>query len=142
MDEELKVYLDGMKSVMLGMKSDMLDMKRELREHTDASLSELREHTDASLDQAKRELIAHTGASLDQAKRELREHTDASLDLAKRELREHTEVVETRLLGEFFKWARTSDLRYRQGHAVVGALDDRVQAAEDRIAELERRKAG
>ena len=127
MDEELKVYLDGMKSVMLGMKSDMLDMKRELREHTDASLSELREHTDASLDQAKRELIAHT---------------DASLDLAKRELREHTEVVETRLLGEFFKWARTSDLRYRQGHAVVGALDDRVQAAEDRIAELERRKAG
>ena len=109
MDEELKVYLDG-------MKSDMRDMKREL--------------------------IAHTDASLDQAKRELREHTDASLDLTKRELREHTETVETRLLGEFFKWARTSDLRYRQGHAVVGALDDRVQAAEDRIAELERRKAG
>ena len=116
MDEELKVYLDG-------MKSDMLEMKRELIAHTDASLSELREHTDASLS-------------------ELREHVDASLDQAKSELREHTEVVETRLLGEFFKWARTSDLRYRQGHAVVGALDDRVQAVEDRIAELERRKAG
>ena len=103
MDEELKVYLDGMKSDMhsmksdmLGMKNDMLDMKRELIAHTDASISELREHMDASLDQAKREL------------------------------REHTETVETRLLGEFFKWARTSDLRYRQGHAVVGALDDRV----------------
>ena len=116
MDEELKVYLDG-------MKSDMLDMKRELIAHTDTSVSEMIAHTDASLS-------------------ELREHVDASLDQAKRELREHTEVVETRLLGEFFKWARTSDLRYRQGHAVVGALDDRVQAVEDRIAELERRKAG
>ena len=123
MDEELKVYLDGMKSDMLSMKSDMLDMKRELIAHTDTSVSEM---------------IAHTNASLN----ELREHMDASLDQAKRELRDHTEAVETRLLGEFFKWARTSDLRYRQGHAVVGALDDRVQAAEDRIAELERRKAG
>ena len=127
MDEELKVYLDG-------MRSDMLEIKRELIAHTDASLSELREHTDASLS----ELREHMDASLS----ELREHVDASLGQAKRELREHTEFVETRLLGEFFKWARTSDLRYRQGHAVVGALDDRVQAAEDRIAELERRKAG
>ncbi|MGA2713842.1 MAG: hypothetical protein ABSG41_12115 [Bryobacteraceae bacterium] len=29
-------------------------------------------------------------------------------------LREHTEVVETRLLGEFWKWAKTTDARYRQ----------------------------
>lgn len=59
-----------------------------------------------------------------------------------RRLRDHTESVETRLLEEFWKWARTSDARYRQGHAVVGALDDRVQAVEDRVADLERRKAG
>ncbi len=72
MDEELKVYLDG-------ITSEMRDMKRELIAHTDASLGE-----------AKREMIAHT---------------DASLEQAKRELREHTEAVETRLLGEFFKWA-------------------------------------
>jgi len=63
------------------------------------------------------------------------------LDNMKRELREHTEAVETHLLGEFWKWARTADARYRQSHAVVGALDDRVQAVEDRIADLERRKA-
>ena len=126
MDEELKVYLDGMRGDMLGMKTDMLEMKSDM-------LGMKRDMLDT-----KRELIAHTDSSLS----ELREHMDASLDQAKRELREHTEVVETRLLGEFFKWARTSDLRYRQGHAVVGALDDRVQAVEDRIAELERRKAG
>jgi uncharacterized protein YceH (UPF0502 family) len=54
-------------------------------------------------------------------------------------LRAHTEEVETRLLSEFWKWARTADARYRQGNAVVGALDYRVQAIEDRVAELERR---
>ena len=133
MDEELKVYLDGMRSDMLSMKNDMLSMKSDMLSMKSDTLSVKSDMLDM-----KRELIAHTDASMS----ELREHMDASLDQAKRELREHTEAVETRLLGEFFKWARTSDLRYRQGHAVVGALDDRVQAAEDRIAELERRKAG
>lgn len=30
-------------------------------------------------------------------------------------LREHTEEVETRLLGEFWKWARTADAKCRPG---------------------------
>ena len=60
----------------------------------------------------------------------------------KSELIQHTETVETRLLGEFWKWARTADMRYRQGDAAVGFLNDRVQGVEDRVAELERRKAG
>jgi hypothetical protein len=56
-------------------------------------------------------------------------------------LRDHTEAVETRLLSEFWKWARTADARYRQNQVVVGALDDRVLAIEDRVADLERKKA-
>ena len=36
------------------------------------------------------------------------------LDDMKAELRQHTEEVETRLLGEFWKWARTADARYRK----------------------------
>jgi hypothetical protein len=55
-------------------------------------------------------------------------------------VREHTEAVETRLLSEFWKWARTADARYRQHQGVVGGLDQRVLAVEDRVAELERRK--
>ncbi len=74
---------------------------------------------------------------LDAMKREVLETVYNS----KREVLDHTEAVETRLLGEFWKWARTADARYRQSHAVVGALDDRVQAIEDRVADLERRKA-
>lgn len=62
------------------------------------------------------------------------------LDGMEERLRAHTEAVETRLLGEFWKWARTADARYRQAQAVVGSLDDRVLAVEDRVADLERQK--
>jgi polyhydroxyalkanoate synthesis regulator phasin len=75
---------------------------------------------------------------------ELKQYLDdikREMQTMKRELLDHTEAVETRLLAEFWKWARTADARYRQSHAVVGALDDRVQAVEDRVADLERRKA-
>ena len=63
----------------------------------------------------------------------LREHTDA----VEARLREHTEVVETRLLGEFWKWAKTTDARYRQHQGTVTALDERVSLVEDRITALE-----
>lgn len=35
------------------------------------------------------------------------------IDGAEMRMREHTEAVETRLLGEFSKWACTTDARYR-----------------------------
>jgi hypothetical protein len=47
---------------------------------------------------------------------------------------------ETKLLGEFWKWARTADARYRQHHGNVAGLDERVMAVEERVAELERRR--
>jgi hypothetical protein len=46
---------------------------------------------------------------------ELRTH----LERMENRLREHSEAVETRLLSEFWKWARTADARYRQNQGVV-----------------------
>ncbi len=63
----------------------------------------------------------------------------ARIDESEERSRAHTEVVETRLLNEFWKWARTADARYRQHQAVVGGLDIRVQTIEDRLADLEQR---
>lgn len=60
------------------------------------------------------------------------------LEEMKRELREHTEAVETRLLLEFWKWARQADARYRQHHSSVTGLDERVMLVEDRITAVER----
>ena len=72
------------------------------------------------------------------------EELKAYLTEMKRELKEHTESAEARLLGEFWNWAKTADIRYRQGTSVVGFLNDRLEAIEHRVAELERdrRKAG
>ena len=62
------------------------------------------------------------------------------METMRTDLMAHTEAVETRLLGEFWKWASTADARYRQHHGVVAGLDERVQLVENRVAELERRK--
>jgi hypothetical protein len=66
----------------------------------------------------------------------------AYLDEMKRDLRQHAESVETRLLSEFWKWARTADARYRQHQVVVGGLAERVGLVEDRLADLERGNFG
>lgn len=60
------------------------------------------------------------------------------LSKVEQRLREHTETVETRLLGEFWKWARTAEMRYNQVHATVNGVDQRLQVIEDRVAEVER----
>ncbi|HEX4135474.1 MAG TPA: hypothetical protein VHY84_12745 [Bryobacteraceae bacterium] len=53
------------------------------------------------------------------------------LEEMKRDLRQHTEAVETRLLKEFWKWARTADARYRQNQGVVGGLAERAGIVEE-----------
>jgi hypothetical protein len=68
---------------------------------------------------------------------ELRTH----LERMENRLREHSEAVETRLLSEFWKWARTADARYRQNQGVVKGLEERVMVVEERISDLERRDA-
>jgi hypothetical protein len=61
----------------------------------------------------------------------------AQIEQSETRSREHTEMVETRLLKEFWKWARTADARYRQHQSIVNGLDVRVQAIEDRLSDLE-----
>ena len=50
------------------------------------------------------------------------------------------EKVETRLLTEFYKWGRTSDIRTRQALAEAAAIGERMLNVEDRVTTLERSK--
>jgi len=120
MDAELKAYLDDMRREMGGIKREMGDIKGEMGDMR-------REMGDI-----KREM--------GDIKREMGDIKREMGDM-KRDLMAHTEEVETRLLTEFWKWARTSDARYRQSHSMVEAMDHRVQVVEDRVAELERKRA-
>ena len=62
------------------------------------------------------------------------------LEAMEMRLREHTETVETRLLSEFWKWARSSDIKARQHSNNIGSIDERLLAVEERLSELERRR--
>jgi hypothetical protein len=57
------------------------------------------------------------------------------------ELKAHAETIETRLLSEFWKWARTSEIKARQQGGSISALDERLTVVEERISQLERRRA-
>jgi hypothetical protein len=113
MEEDLKLYLAGMET--------------RLRAHVDETETRLRAHVD--------ETEMRLGAHVDETETRLRALIEESEDRS----RAHTEMVETRLLNEFWKWAKTADARYRQHQAVVGGLDIRVQTIEDRLSDLERR---
>ncbi len=92
---------------------------------------ELRNYLETTLRAMEIRFVTH----VDAVEARLRDHIDS----VEARSREHTEIVETRLLSEFWKWARTADARYRQNQAIVGALDARMEAVEDRVADLERR---
>ena len=59
------------------------------------------------------------------------------LEQMERRLRDHAEAIETKLLSEFWKWARTADARYRQSSAQVNGVDERLGILESRVTDLE-----
>jgi hypothetical protein len=70
---------------------------------------------------------------------------DARFTALDASLREHVSIecekVETKLLTEFHKWGRTSEMRTRQAITDVGLLGERVLNVEDRISALERQRS-
>lgn len=49
--------------------------------------------------------------------------------------------LETKIIGEFWKWGRTSDTRTRQALENLSAFNERMMALEDRVSTPERRRA-
>ena len=131
MDAELKSCLDGFES--------------RVSSHIDVAFAEseqrLRSHVDQVVSQSEDRLRSHVDQVVSQSEDRLRSHVDQVVSQSEDRSRAHTELVETRLLTEFWKWARTADARYRQHQAIVGGLDIRVQTIEDRLSDLEQRLA-
>lgn len=58
-----------------------------------------------------------------------------------RRLEARIEKVETSLLGAFYGWARPMEIRVNGMTSTVMGFDERLALAEQRISELERRRA-
>ncbi len=119
MDQELKSYLDAMRDEF-GTKLDA--MGAEFGTKLDAMDAKFGTKLDA--------MGAEFGTKLDAMDAALRTH-----------ISEECEKVETKLLTEFWKWGRTSDMRTRQALGETAALGERLLAIEDRITALERKRA-
>jgi hypothetical protein len=74
---------------------------------------------------------------------------DASEERMKDTIRKSIEAAETKLLAEFWKWGRTTDIRTREAIADTAAtgtkaqmLSERLLNIEDRVSALERERRG
>jgi hypothetical protein len=64
---------------------------------------------------------------------------DAVEDRLKDFIRQADLDLETKIVGEFWKWGRTSDMRTKQALDTASAVSDRLLSIEDRVSALERK---
>ena len=83
---------------------------------------------------------ARMDAKLDEKLGALEARTDEKLEALESRLKEHVETVETRLLSEFWKWARSADIKSRQQSEGIHSLDQRLAVVEERLTILEMRR--
>lgn len=95
------------------------------------------------LDELKREVLAQVASADGRSQvrlEELESRMQLRMEESEARMRAHTEEVETRLLTEFWKWAKSSEARYRQTIATVVGMDERVRLIEERLTDLESRR--
>jgi hypothetical protein len=123
MDVELKVYLEGMESRIV---DGVLDRVGGL---VGASETKIMDHVGGLIEASETKIMDRVGGRIDASEERMKDFTRTTcLDL------------ETKLISEFWKWSRTSDLRTKQAITDIGSLNERVLAVEERILALERRK--
>lgn len=123
--EDLKVYLTGMESHLMGMESRLMA-------HFESWLS-------AEVGSLESRFTNEMGSLESRIMSRVEGRIDASEDRLKAAIRDAAEGVENKILGEFWKWGRTSDMRTRQALGNVFEFNDRLMAIEDRVSSLERR---
>ena len=90
-------------------------------------------------------IMERVGDQIAGSEARMMERVDGRIDAAEQRLKAHTsqecEKVETKLLTEFHKWGRTSDMRTREAIRHADTLEERMLAPEDRISAIERKPA-
>jgi hypothetical protein len=66
---------------------------------------------------------------------------DAVEDRMKDFIRHADQDLETKIIAEFWKWGRTSDMRTKQALDTASAVSERLLAVEDRVTALERKSS-
>jgi hypothetical protein len=163
MDEDLKRYLDGKFTVVDGRFAE-LDVKFVVLDRQVAALDGRFAALDGKFAALDGKFVALDGkfaaldgkfaaldgkfASIDDRFVELEgrimARVDGRMDAAEERMkdfvRQSNHDLETKIITEFHKWGRTSDVRTRQAITDTGLLSERLLAVEDRISALERER--
>jgi hypothetical protein len=132
MDLELRNFLEGMEGRIVQRIDGRLDAVEERMQRMDGRIDAVEERimqrVEGRLEALEERIMQRIDGRIDAVEERMKAHTNKSCD----------EVV-TKLLGEFWKWGRTSDARTRQALDNVAAVNERLLAVEDRVTALERR---
>jgi hypothetical protein len=71
----------------------------------------------------------------------LKTYVNERSDKLESNLSERTEKVETSLLSAFHGWARSMEIRVRGVTTLAVGVDERISLVEERVSELERKRA-
>jgi hypothetical protein len=120
-------------------------MDEELKNYLDAKFAEARTETRADIGKSSENVRADTRQDLIDMEERLMSRIGGRLDAVESRVRdfiaEADRDLETKVIGEFWKWGRTADIRTRQALSETGLLNERMLSVEDRISALERQKA-
>jgi hypothetical protein len=151
MDEDLKQYLDG-KFAAVDTNFAAVDTNFAAVDTNFAAVDTKFAAIDAKLAAIDAKLAAIDGkfASIDgkfvEFEGRIMERVGGRIDAVEERLRDYVRQsgldLETKIITEFHKWGRTSDMRTRQAITDTGLLGERMLAVEDRISALERERRG
>jgi hypothetical protein len=133
MDEDLKQYLDG--------KFAAIDGKFAAIDEKFAAIDEKFAAIDGKFAAIDGKFAAIDGKFVEFENR-ITARVDGRIDAVEERMkdfvRQSNHDLETKIITEFHKWGRTSDMRTRQAITDVALLGERMLAVEDRISALER----
>jgi len=120
MDDELKQYLVAIHQDVVGIKQSVAVMDNRL-----IAVEENGSKMDGHLTTMDGRLTA----------------IEQNASAMEERLGQRIEKVETKLLTAFHTWSRSMEIRVRSTSSAVSNFDERLSLVEERISELERRKA-
>lgn len=97
-------------------------MDAELKQHLEAMEARF-EQMEVRIEQMENRIMERVGGRIDASEERLKDFIRAA-----------DQDMETKIIGEFWKWASTSDIRTRQVMDTTRSLNDRLLNAEDRIS--------
>ena len=115
-------------------------MDEDLRQYLDAKFAEVDqrfEAVDAKLAEVRSEIGKTEGRIMERAGGRI----DAVEDRLKDFIAKADHDLETKIITEFHKWGRTSDMRTRTAITNAALLEERMLAVEDRVSALERQRS-